>query len=301
MKNSLQRLALAAMLLCTAATAMAGKAKKCLFLFESASAWTQEDSIVKVSYNLQYGDNTAGYGYDVRYPYVVVKVRNKTMQTVYIDLGRTFLVKGEESAAYYVPGETQTTTGSSRGATVNMGSVAGALGVGGAVGTLASGVNVGGGSSSSTTNVTYTQRVVAVPPMSTTTLERKPLIAYTRGANNHIFVKDFGGLVKVGNVNTVKNPNLYLYMDCPATASGENLQPGQHLEYTAESSPIALNTYLSYSLTESCETVTTLAHSCHVAQIWGLKSNKAQKEMPAYFPGYTQYKSILVSCTKSIM
>lgn len=74
-----------------------------------------------------------------------------------------------------------------------------------------------------------------------------------------------------------------------------------HLEYTVESSPVALSAYVSYSLTEGCEAVTTLAHTCHVAQIWGLKSNKVQKEMPAYFPGYTRYKSILVSCTRSIM
>lgn len=294
-------LLLIAVAICTQTYAKGGKAKCFAFLFESESEWIQEDSVVKVTYDIKEGDNTDGNGWDYRYPYVVVTIKNKTMKPIYIDLGQCFLVKGEESYAYYVPGETHTTTGTTSGASVNLGSVAGALGVGGAVGTLANGVNVGGGNSSSTTNITYTQRIVAVPPMSAKVLPKKPLVSYFRDQSTNIVVKDFGGAIWVGNVNTVKNPNLYLY--------NTNMQPiaqGEHIEFSAENSPITLHTFVAYSLTEDCNQTFTLPHNCFVRYIVGTKNNKRsnasykvnnkeyEEELNQYIPDRGRYRDILV-------
>ena len=97
---------------------------------------------------------------------VCVAVKNSSSKTIYIDLGNTFLTRGGQSLAYYVPTVTSHTDGTSSGVGVNMGAVAGALGIGGPVGTLARGVGISSGSSATTTTTTVAQRVVAVPPMS---------------------------------------------------------------------------------------------------------------------------------------
>lgn len=47
---------------------------------------------------------------------------------------------------------------------MNLGSVANALGIGGTVGQLAGGVNVGGGSTNGGSTTTYAQRIISIPP-----------------------------------------------------------------------------------------------------------------------------------------
>ena len=77
---------------------------------------------------------------------------------------------------------------SSGGVGVNLGAVAGALNVGGAIGTLANGVNVGGGSSNTTTNIVYSQRVIAVPAKSIKPLDAMMLFAMCSSARNRLRV-----------------------------------------------------------------------------------------------------------------
>lgn len=287
-------------LLCAviAANGFAEKPKKSkiyYFLFESASQWKQEDSVVQVTYDIQYGDGTAGNGYDYSYPYMVVKVKNKTMNTIYVDLAKCFLVKGEESYTYYTPGETRTTTGGSTGVSVNMGSVANAVGVGGVVGGLASGVNVGGSKQSSTTNVEYAQRIIAIPPMSAKVLEKKPVISYFRDNRSIITVTDFNGVVWVGNFYTEKNPNLYLRMKDVENFGGRQLMRGECFEYTQENSPITMDSYISYSLTEDCNQTVTVRHSCYTFQIWGMSNEyNLMKDIEKYVPDYKRYKFMFV-------
>lgn len=279
-------LLLIAFAFCMQSYAKGEKAKRFAFLFESESGWVQEDSIVKVTYNIKEGDATDGEVDDFRYPHVIVTVKNKTMKPIYVDLGQCFLVKGEEPYAYYVPGETHTTTGTSTGVSVNMGSVTGALGLGGVMGTLANGVNVGGGSSSVTTNITYTQRVVAVPPMSAKVLPKKPLVSYFRNQMSLIEVKDFGGTIWVGNAGTINNPRLYLY--------SSNMQPmnqGEYIEYTAANSPVFLHSFVAYSLTEDCSQTVTLSHNCFVRYVIATKYGKGYKNRMKYKEELSQYVS----------
>lgn len=54
-----------------------------------------------------------------------------------------------------------------------MGSIAGALGIGGVVGSIASGVNVGGGNNSGTSTTIYADRIITVAPHSVYTLPNK--------------------------------------------------------------------------------------------------------------------------------
>lgn len=81
--------------------------------------------------------------------YVDVFVCNRTDEIMIIDQTMSFLNANGTSLCYYDPTVTTTTntvsSSHSSGASVNLGAVAGALGIGGIAGTLMSGINVGGG------------------------------------------------------------------------------------------------------------------------------------------------------------
>lgn len=106
-----------------------------------------------------------------------IAIRNKTDKPVYIDLANTFRtsIKGESESWYDGAMYTQS-SGSGSGVSLGLGAVAGALGVGGAVGTLANGIAVGGGSSSGTTVSKGVQRIMAIGPHSTGYLPTHPHI-----------------------------------------------------------------------------------------------------------------------------
>ena len=93
---------------------------------------------------------------------LVVAIKNNTDEIMIIDQTNSFLVNSDGSSiSYYDPTVRATsntsTTSQTHGSSINLGAVAGALGVGGLVGTLASGINVGSASTDgfSTTNMEY--------------------------------------------------------------------------------------------------------------------------------------------------
>lgn len=101
------------------------------------------------------------------YEHVVynINIRNKTNKTIYIDKGNCFKIMDDGSSYCYFDPSVQMTvnSGTGSGASLNLGSVAGILGVGGAIGQLAGGVNVGGGKSQSLSTTFSQQRVIAIP------------------------------------------------------------------------------------------------------------------------------------------
>ena len=76
-------------------------------------------------------------------PAISFSIKNKTNQTIYLDLANTFYVSLGQSICYYILSSTTNSHSSSGGGSINLGAVTGALGVGGAVGTIANGFNVG--------------------------------------------------------------------------------------------------------------------------------------------------------------
>ena len=102
-----------------------------------------------------------------------IQLENKTNKTLYIDLGNTFRV--DDSGCYKVYYDTKQITithGSGNGAGLNVGSVASVLGIGGTVGTLANGVNVGTNKTNSSSTTYSMQRIIAIPPKGKTILEQ---------------------------------------------------------------------------------------------------------------------------------
>lgn len=107
-----------------------------------------------------------------------IKLQNKTDKTIYIDKANCFRRSSvSPSFTYYEPTEQTTVTqGSSNGASVNMGAVAGAVGIGGAVGQLASGINVAGASHNAVSTTYQPQRYIAIAPHGTRFLSEEKYI-----------------------------------------------------------------------------------------------------------------------------
>lgn len=89
-------------------------------------------------------------------------VYNRTSEIMTIDQTMSFFVNSNgQSMSYYDPTVRTTSTtdmsSATKGASVNLGAIAGAFGIGGAIGQIANGVNVGGSGTSGTavTNTTY--------------------------------------------------------------------------------------------------------------------------------------------------
>ena len=101
----------------------------------------------------------------------VIKLTNKTNGNIYIDLANTFKIDDRGNSKPYYSNKTYTvSSSSSSGGSVNVGAVTNTLGIGGAVGTLASGVNVGGGSTGGTTVSQTEERIMIIPPQGTVSL-----------------------------------------------------------------------------------------------------------------------------------
>lgn len=187
---------------------------------------------------------------------VKVSIKNKSTETVYVDLGKSFLIRGSESMQCYVPSATSHTSGQSIGTSVNMGAVANAVGVSGALGTLASGVNVGGGKSSSATTTTFAQRVVPVPPMAEKeigVLELFPI------QNIDIYNLNY-------KVNSAQTNSLYLFLD-KIPHIGENI-------LLNDENLMRFGTFVTYSMDEQQSNPQSLNANFNLNNIIGTKAQK---------------------------
>ena len=185
---------------------------------------------------------------------IAVTVKNRTDQTLFLDLGNTFFLRNGSPSPYYVPSATQTTTSTTTGATVNMGAVAGALGVGGRAGTLASGVNVGGANTSATSVITYTQRVVPVPAHSSKTLDLQLLFPES--------------LTKIYGTNFIHQSKhrLHCLFD-----KGERISLGEERLFDENNSPIQWGIHVTYAFDESLSAPYSLSANFYTAKMIGCK------------------------------
>lgn len=114
---------------------------------------------------------------------LTVIVFNRTSEIMVIDQTKSFFVNSDgQSTSYFDPTVRTTSTtdlsSSSKGATVNLGSIGGALGIGGPLQGLLNGINVGGSSTNgqSVTNSTY---IADLPQVS--------LAPHSNGAMSKVF------------------------------------------------------------------------------------------------------------------
>ncbi len=125
----------------------------CQYLPKSNSVMSDKNASFTVSteaYNCSSGNKSKPFAGDMS---LNIKIKNLARKTIYIDLGNTFFIRGDQSLACYVPTVTSHSSSTTTGIGVNLGAVAGGIGV--------------GSSESNTTTVSkISQRVIAVPPMT---------------------------------------------------------------------------------------------------------------------------------------
>lgn len=181
----------------------------------------------------------------------VLSVKNKTNKTIYLDLSNSFFIRGEQSQAYFVPTASSFTTGTSTAVGVNMGAVAGAMGVDGKAGKLASGINVGKGSSKYNTTVTYSQRVIAIPPMSTKSLDAME--------------------IRQSNLKMRSVENDYLPRELSVS---KIINRGASVDFEEGEVPVKFGSFITYSFTEDIQSPRELQVSYSVRRIIGLPEGK---------------------------
>lgn len=162
-----------------------------------------------------------------------------------------------------------------------MGAVTGALGIGGAAGTLANGINLGGGSSKSAQVTKADQPVIVVPPHSKVylPLEKKvigkevveiPEIYYYAGGYS-----DFlnSAVPQIGNNFSIKEWKDRAYKEDQVKISGKQLQLHKKgfVEIKEEDSPKTYKYLISYSADPNFSTTYQTNISIYLSGIYGFK------------------------------
>lgn len=218
-----------------------------IYYFEYKLGTTTLDGIegIDVSMNTYTTELQVFSGANARNFYVEFTLKNKSTKIVYVDLGNSFFIRNEEPLCYYVPTSSTVTQGQSVGGGVNVGAIAGAIGVNGAVGTALNGVNVGGEKSSSQSTTVYNQRVIAIPPLSKISLAKVPM--FTEGSEAYtdlFYVKKYNwrGLAS-------ETGDLYAFVN---KDYGVGLwEEGEMKDYSEETSPVKFTLFLTTSFNES--------------------------------------------------
>lgn len=202
-------------------------------------------------------------------PCIRLKLKNRSTKTLYIDLGNTFMTRNGVATAYYIPSSTSTSSSNSSGASVNLGAVAGALGVGGALGTLASGIAVGGGNTSGTVNTIYSQRVIAVPPMSVKELDAQMLFLTLGKFCDGFDVYESDAYDWIPNFWFDKNDGDY--------------KNGETHDFSESTSPIKFGFFVSYYDNEACQTERKMSFNLYLRRTIGFGNGTAYRFSGAGF------------------
>ena len=169
-------------------------------------------------------------------------IYNKTDQVIYVDKANTFAYTNGTPEMLFKNTAQTTNNTSSGGASLNLGGVANALGVGGIAGGLLSGVTVGGGNSSQSGTIVYEQRVIPVAPLSINVLYKWSDI------KEHFS----DALVKV---NPTWSTFRGRFID-PSTGYEEMFDKGMSRSYTESVTPFSVMGVVKYATDENFEKAT---------------------------------------------
>ena len=190
-------------------------------------------------------------------PKYAIIIKNKTSRVVYIDKAACFGTSSTgKTKKYYDHTEYTVTEGgnSGSGASVNLGSVADALGVGGAVGTLASGVNVGGdkGKFSATTTTYKNDRVLTIPPQSSVALSKDGYRKHPTNKKEYIITGS------------------YEYADLPELS----LNVDEIKQFSEDNTPSNIVNYMiTYSFDKELKNCFMVNFGVYVKEVFGIKYN----------------------------
>lgn len=222
---------------------------------KQSSVMSNED--IEMTFRREVVTAMDGIGADVVY---CISLKNKTDRPIYIDRGRCFRIGSDGNSLCYFEDSEQTTisVGGGSGSSVNLGGVAGALGVGGAVGQLANGVSVGGGSSHSVSTTYQKQRFIAIPPHGSRNLTEEKRVQTQKG-----------NLIKDDKYQLVENAETFESVSENGLKRGfANI--GQTIMMEEEEIPWNMEYIISYSTDENFLTYSSLKAKMYIHEIIGM-------------------------------
>ena len=204
-----------------------------------------------------------------RLKYAIV-IKNKTSRIIYIDKAACFGSSSNgKTKVYFDPTEYTVTSGggSSTGASVNLGSVADALGVGGVVGTLAGGVTVGGnkGKATITTTTQRDNRILTIPPQASVTLSEDKAIKHPSDKRKYIIT----GSYEYHSHNPFSK---YLSKKEP------------HIKYSEENCPQTIKYMVTYSFDKNLRKSYMVNFGVYISDLFLLHSHRHIKQILKNYP-----------------
>ena len=223
-----------------------------LLYLECDNGWEYSDEKVSVKY---YIDNYAdmGLSWEIS-PELYIIIENKSSDFIYLDLGKCFIIRNGNPEPLWTDTKTYNTKGKNTNGSVNVGTIANVLGVGGVIGDLANGISIGGGKNNSKTVETSSPRVEPLPPMS-----KKEIRIMLAKENCY---SDKVSLICDQSFNI-----------------GINLPKGESIEFKKEDSPFVFSSLINYSLTESCDSSKNIMNNFYANKIIGLYKYKTGNEL----------------------
>lgn len=189
---------------------------------------------------------TVSSSHDVIVLRYYIEITNKTNNIIYIDKGNSFRTIDNAATAFYDNKQISVSKGSGSGASVGLGAIAGALGVGGVVGDIAGGVSVGSGTSSSVSTTYTQQRILAIPPHSS---------AYI---SEHKYKK-----YKWNKWEKISEAEYY-------QVPFQDVEKGQCVEYNTNNSPRKYKYFITYSTYPDFRAYSSINANLYVRYIIGI-------------------------------
>lgn len=226
--------------------------------------------------NLQIKMYTPSSKYYTVVPRCYIDITNKTESIIYVDKGCSFKITEKGIESFFDNKIISTSTNSGSGIGIGLGAVAGALGVGGVVGQLASGMSVGTGSSSGVSTTYSDQRVIAIPPHGTIHLQQ------------HAYEDD--KWVKLSEAER-------FWVD----AKKFKIPKNGYIEFEESNSPIKREYFIVYSKDSSFSKYSSLRACVYCKYIIaGKLKEPLLTSVPAYPYGFSSEKNIIESYKKYI-
>ena len=260
-------------------------AKYCLIFFgaKSSSIMSNEDIEMKFVRRVI----STPYLFWSVCPKYYISIRNKTDRTVYIDKGNCFRLYNNGKYFIYYNNSEQTTVndGKSNGVSVGLGSIAGVLGIGGTIGELANGINVGG-SSSYSVSTTYSQnRIIAVPPHGIVNLAEEKWIKTKKG-----------NLINNSEYKQIEAAETFEWLNSEIKLKRGLVNIGESLVYNEFNSPWKREYIITYSHDPKFSVYSTIRTELYLHQIIGCSKNLYYNydKFDSYIDGFDE--NTMVTC-----
>lgn len=215
-------------------------------------------------------------------PQYKVRIQNKTSRPIYIDLANSFKFHPNGTAKpYYTNAVYSEGKSKGSGMSLNLGAVAGALGIGGAAGTLANGIGVGSGSGSTATVTTQEERFLMIPPKAAVFM---PPMKYVDGSSlredyESLYLRTYplgGAMTSDGDMARCDGNKGFVHildedgLD-DARLTREVLQPplGHVRKFSEQDSPKKLKRLITYSTSPEFSTYSCIEYTMYVRGIMG--------------------------------